>query len=104
MARELESMYCCAPLWISVDRNELIYEPVLKCFGFRTDVENSESYQVMRYCPFCGARLPVLTLKFLDVVEEELGEDMLPGGWFPEDRKHLPQEFQTDEWWRKRGL
>lgn len=59
---------------------------------------------LINYCPFCGAKLP-----------EELDEiDMEPFlrkeyGWTDDDcwghpMRELPPEFQTDEWWKKRGL
>jgi len=56
------------------------------------------------YCPFCGKKLP-----------KELDDDdmdpylMKEYGWTEDDcwgypRRELPDEFKTDEWWKKRGL
>jgi hypothetical protein len=103
MPSNLRDICCCDALWSSVDKKELVYDDVLKWFGFYIGMEPL-SYQVMRYCPFCGARLPNLGFKYEEVIEEELGEEAIPEDWFPESRKHLPKEFQTDEWWKKRGL
>jgi len=58
----------------------------------------------MEYCPFCGKKLP-----------KELDDDdmdpylMKEYGWTEDDcwgypRRELPDEFKTDEWWKKRGL
>ncbi len=58
----------------------------------------------MAYCPFCGKKLP-----------KELDDDdmdpylMKEYGWTEDDcwgypRRELPEEFKTDEWWKKRGL
>ena len=100
----VKDICCCGALLSSVDKGDLIFESVLKCFGFYTRTDPPKSYQVMRYCPFCGAKLPNLGVKYEEVIELELGEKAVPKGWFSEDRKHLPIEFQTDEWWKKRGL
>ncbi|MDR0693335.1 MAG: hypothetical protein LBF49_02060 [Puniceicoccales bacterium] len=57
------------------------------------------------YCPFCGAKLPkeLIDEKY-DIICDELGLDYVPSssGYLP--KKELPEEFKTDEWWRKRGL
>ena len=113
MNNELENEYkdqcCCGALLSSVGRGEFVYDPVLKCFscyikGTEYKHTGKLGQQTLRYCPFCGERLPNLCNRYLDVIEDELGEKFIPQSWSPEDRKHLPQEFQTDEWWRKRGL
>lgn len=65
---------------------------------------NDVSASPIIYCPYCGAKLP-----------KELEDyDMEPFlrteyGWTDEDcwgypRRELPEEFKTDEWWKKRGL
>jgi hypothetical protein len=104
MASDVREICCCDALWSSVDKGDVVYDNVLKWFGFYTKDDPFKSYQVMRHCPFCGTKLPNLGFKYEEVIEQELGENSVPEGWFSEDRKHLPPEFQTDEWWRKRGL
>lgn len=56
------------------------------------------------YCPFCGTKLP-------KELEDEDMEIILRKeyGWTDDDcwghpRRDLPEEFKTDEWWKKRGL
>ena len=55
--------------------------------------------QQLFYCPWCGVKLP------------ELKDDL----WFEElkargiedpfkDKRRIPKEFRTSEWWIKRGL
>lgn len=65
---------------------------------------NDVSPSGMSYCPFCGKKLP----KELDEIDMEafLRKEY---GWTDEDcwghpMRELPKEFQTDEWWKKRGL
>ena len=57
----------------------------------------------IRYCPWCGTKLP----KSLYDKQEEILENeyKLTDTW--EGGEHydlVPEEFKTDEWWKKRGL
>jgi len=58
------------------------------------------------YCPWCGKKLPEkLSHKMEEILEQEYGitaKDWDAPGW--DDNIHLPEEFRTDEWWKKRGL
>ena len=56
---------------------------------------------IINYCPWCGAELPkVLSDEWFDILEEEYGiEDPTN-----EEKDKVPEEFKTDEWWKKRGL
>jgi hypothetical protein len=56
---------------------------------------------VITNCPFCGKEFPKeLGLEWIHLVEEKFGEEFLR----PPKMYELPEEFQTDEWWKKRGL
>ena len=107
---EFKEQCCCGALLSSVGRGEFTYDPVMNCFacyikGREYEETGEPAEQILSYCPFCGARLPYLGNKYLEVIEVELGEAALPEcSWSPEDRKHLPKEFQTSAWWKKRGL
>jgi hypothetical protein len=68
-----------------------------------------KSLQTVRYCPFCGTRLPDDLIEEYDVAVYEIlgqaGVELIAGNErFLIPPKELPQEFQTDEWWKKRGL
>ena len=55
------------------------------------------------FCPFCGTKLPKdLTEEWFDILEKEYGLD--DPYYYPEQKKLIPEEFKTDEWWKKRGL
>lgn len=59
----------------------------------------------IKYCPFCGTELPQnLIDERWDTILEELGVDYLTEDDGNPPKKELPPEFQTDEWWKKRGL
>ncbi|MDR3550584.1 MAG: hypothetical protein P4L31_04165 [Candidatus Babeliales bacterium] len=54
------------------------------------------------FCPFCGTKLPKdLTEKWWDILEKEYGID---DPYDDKQKKLIPEEFKTDEWWKKRGL
>jgi hypothetical protein len=53
------------------------------------------------YCPWCGAKLPKgLGFKWIEVLKDEYG---IKDPIF-DDADKVPAEFETDEWWKKRGL
>jgi len=53
------------------------------------------------WCPWCGTKLrKELSDQWYDILEKEYGIcDPIV-----DDRKKVPAEFWTDEWWKKRGL
>jgi hypothetical protein len=84
------------------------YMPVTRSYSLRyyrgdefTGLEGN-----ILHCPWCGNKLPKkLSHKMEEVLEEEYGiteKDWNAPGW--NDNTHLPEEFKTDEWWKKRNL
>lgn len=58
--------------------------------------------QAIHNCPWCGFQLPsLLTDKLEEVLLSEFGIDDMCD---KEQKKRIPAEFLTDEWWKKRGL
>ena len=55
------------------------------------------AWQSIKYCPWCAAKLPT---DLMDARDDELGK---LGFKIPYDDS-IPEEFKTDEWWKKRGL
>ena len=67
------------------------YIPYKKKFG--------GGWQILKYCPWCGKKLPKsLSEEFFGILEKEFNLDTLY------EMKKAPKEFQSDEWWKKRGL
>jgi len=63
---------------------------------------NASNIITMKHCPWCGTKLPKeLTDEFFDILEEEYQIETDMGEYKDIE---LPKEFQTDEWWKKRGL
>jgi len=58
----------------------------------------SGGLQKIYFCPWCGSKLPKdLTDELSEIVFDELNLDGF-------DDPRLPEEFKSDEWWKKRGL
>jgi len=53
------------------------------------------------WCPWCGTKLPKeLSDEWYEVLEKEYNiTDPIH-----DERNKVPEEFRTDEWWKKRGL
>ncbi len=104
--------YCCDSMKRCVEHNEFIYDAVRGCFMCYVNDESwggrgSYGLKSCVYCPFCGSKLPKDRMAvdesgsdpYTDALEEALGKDFCD--ITPEE---IPEEFKTDEWWKKRGL
>ena len=78
-------------------RNEkvaLMYVPKFREYGIRSRTGDT-SYQLIKYCPWCGSKLPEsLRDKWFDRLEK-LGLE-------PES-PDLPKDMTTDEWYKKKS-
>ncbi len=89
--------HCCEEMTFHIHEMEKImrYFPKFRSYGIKVDESVTQG---IIYCPWCGTKLPRdLTSELAHIVFEELKLDD-----FRDPR--LPEEFKTDEWWRKRGL
>ena len=87
----------------SIERKEfklyVQYRGVLY-FWDETDKEYGEYF--MQYCPFCGDKLPqhlYASVEYKNALEKAVGKEFCN---ITEDE--IPEEFKTDEWWKKRGV
>ncbi|MDR1366830.1 MAG: hypothetical protein LBJ13_02910 [Puniceicoccales bacterium] len=131
MKRRSKRKYCCEELKDQIEegagftKNKLIvYDAPHRSYGIIDEEDDPgllcKAYVPMSYCPFCGTEFPPdLAEKWAQVIVEELGPEYLiefeihylklttknyvPDPDLPE-AKPLPEEFKTDEWWKKRGL
>jgi len=79
------------------------YLPMIRAYvifkKWSEEISYDQEFDVMVYCPFCGAKLPErLDDKLTEILQKEYGLN----SW--RDYKKAPTEFHTDEWWKKRGL
>jgi len=94
--------YCCPLMaeFIVDPRIPIDYIPYL-----REHIITSKKFSmahIIYYCPWCGTKLPTsVREEYFEIFYDELhltrADNLLktPG---------LPEEFKTDEWWKKRGL
>ena len=100
---------CCEDLIVSIERNEFKVYPQYRGVSYYFWDEGNKRYgeYFMFYCPFCGAKMPTnLSISdeygndpYSDAIEKAVGKDYCD---ITEDE--IPEEFKTDEWWKKRGL
>jgi hypothetical protein len=76
----------------------LIHIPNIRTYAILNKKEYG-GFEPIDYCPFCGAKFPKrLDEELTNILRSEYGLD----SW--KDYKRAPQEFHTDEWWKKRGV
>lgn len=100
MKEILKAKHCCKMMRFILNekRAYLYYDEVFRWYGLK--LYKSRARQGIFYCPWCGKKLPTsLNDIWFDTLENEYNlED-------PYDNKRkIPKEFKSDEWWKKRGL
>ena len=91
--------HCCDYMHYQLDIEEDIhYEPVTRHYAIHTPNNHSGNIKSIWYCPWCGKKLPK------DLGDEYDEEIFRMFGKYDYDSPNLPEEFKTDEWWKKRGL
>lgn len=93
---------CCNKLIQTTQSKEFKYRPESRdlVYYFWNECDSCYYGHCLAYCIFCGSKLPesLFYVRF-DIMDEELGD-----GWNLLSDDQIPPEFQTDEWWVKRGL
>ena len=94
---------CCSNMsyYMNDDKTLLEYESVGRGYYLIMHLSPNSTHQLIKYCPWCGKKLPDgLDELWEEVLEKEFGITRP----FDEDKEKIPPEFKTDEWWKKRGL
>ena len=104
--------YCCEFLQQHVERKQMKYDPISGSFWFYINDEEwggkgAFAMSHCAFCPFCGAKLPINRLELQkdgsDIYTAEIVKAV--GKEFCDiTEDEIPEEFKTDEWWKKRGL
>ena len=99
--RNYKGPHCCLTLecGLSSDARVLSYNPKYREYGIK--IQKSSRNIKMSYCICCGKKLPSsLRIKWADtlMIEHKISDPMY------RDKKKIPKEFITDEWWKNRGL
>jgi hypothetical protein len=85
----------------------LIYRPNIRSYQIREIINYKKKISIgasnaITYCPWCASKLPE---SLGDELDEILAREFnITEIWDPEQAKRIPAEFQTDAWWKKRGL
>lgn len=102
-AEQLTHNHCCE--WMTEHTHDpdlpLLYQPV-----FRRHIIPlrglTAAFQQIFYCPWCGTKLPEsLEDTYYEILQKEHGIN--PEFVLEHDRR-IPQEFKSNEWWKKRRL
>lgn len=102
MEKSEKITHCCQLMdkFINDPRVGISYSKVMR--EYYIDLIDGPAKQCPSYCPFCGTKLPSsLRDEYFDILEKEFNVD---DDWDEEQAKRIPEEFKTDEWWKKRGL
>ena len=98
--------FCCEALEYAVSREEINYDEIRGSFWFyfkRYGKSRSYGLHCASYCPYCGAKLHEdLVDELEEILENEYG--IMLCNVDLNDPNTLPEEFRSDEWWKKRGL
>jgi hypothetical protein len=100
-------IYCCETFRLHVEESRFAYCPIRRYYACY--IKDEEHYGqdgygqcILRHCPFCGARFPSDLYtgdEYYDALEEAVGKEFCDI-----KEEEIPEEFKSDEWWKKRGL
>jgi len=79
------------------------YGPIFREYSIAVRPEYGGTCQLIKHCPWCGKRFPGgLRDEWFDILKKEYNIEPEPSKL--SKSKDIPQEFKSDEWWKKRGL
>ena len=91
-----EDVSCCKAVYDDLCDAICEFDLILKSYYWNLGVNRAQTFS---FCPYCGLKLPCLIHEYFDELEKALDKeycDITPD--------EIPEEFKSDEWWRKRGL
>ena len=94
---------CCEDMEYSLNDLQvpLKYDPIFR--EYYMPLIKSSSKDLIYFCPWCAAELPKgLRDEWLNIIENEYNLD--PFVIAIEKSKEFPEEFKSDQWWKKRNL
>jgi len=104
-----KTIHCCdlMDLLLKDIRVPIIYEPAWREYSIcmledGKKIGRMVAVQGIEHCPWCGRKLPKdLRDEWFEMLKKEYNlDDPRSKGQEP----LIPEEFKTDEWWKKRGL
>lgn len=99
--------HCCKQMehFANTPNDFIEYDNTIRSYFLVLYNDPRGTQQQMILCPWCSKQLPkALYEEWYDVLKKEYGVNSDDWIDWEEGLKSLPAEFQSDEWWRKRGL
>jgi len=101
LRRNYKGPHCCLTMDRGLESDANIFHYSSKYREYGVLIPKSTGCISMDYCMFCGKKLPKsVRHEWYDILEQEYGLESPD----EEDKKKVPKEFLTDEWWKKRNL
>jgi hypothetical protein len=101
---EYQGPFCCFDMDSMINEGEeplynVKYNPTRREYYLKSLV--GPYAMILQYCPWCGSKLPEsLRKQWYAILRTEF--HLNPND--PDDEVKIPQEFLSDEWWKKRAL
>lgn len=95
---EAKTEHCCSDMEMMINEEcSVVYVPKFREYGFPI-LDGGSSFLIMKYCPWCGGKLPTSLRSEYFRILKELGIE------YPCRESELPEGMRSDTWWRKRGV
>jgi len=94
--------HCCQMMKVFTadERVGIRYYPKIR--SYYLDLIDGPAKQNISYCPFCSTKLPkCLRDKYYEILIKEYN---IEDPYEDEAEKLFPEEFKSNEWWKKRDL
>jgi hypothetical protein len=98
----MKKNHCCNQMNNFLDEKKVCvgYDPTIR--EYYINLNGSNAIQIIQFCPWCGEKLPKnLSKEYFRILKKTYNIKHMLGIM---DNPNIPEEFKTDEWWKKRGL
>jgi hypothetical protein len=98
----LKIIHCCKAMEEEINDPRVFLGYASKYREYFIQTINPSIVRLIYICPWCGKTLPKsLRNEWFEALEKEY---CLDDPWDKKQENLIPEEFKTDEWWKKRSL
>lgn len=93
--------HCCEQMVLQLknERVPINYSPRFREYSIL--LTNSSALQIIDYCPWCGAKLPVsLRDLWFEKLEQLIGESIYDIAFDKTRLQEIPESYRDDGWWK----